>query len=61
LLLETDSPVTYRLDNDASFQARPADVRRSLTAVAAIKGLPEAEIAESTTMNAVKLFGLQLQ
>jgi TatD DNase family protein len=61
LLLETDSPVTYRLDNDASFQARPADVRRSLTAVAAVKGLPEAEIAASTTMNAVKLFGLQLQ
>ncbi len=61
LLLETDSPVRYRQGAEAVFEARPADVRRSLTATAALKDLAEDEMAAATTMNAVKLFGLRLK
>jgi TatD DNase family protein len=61
LLLETDSPVTYRLDTDSSFQSLPADVRRSLTAASSLHGLTEEAVAAATTANAVKLFRLPLQ
>jgi TatD DNase family protein len=61
LLLETDAPVTYRQNPDALFEARPADVRRSLAAAAALRSTTEEEIAAATTMNAVKLFGLRLE
>ncbi|MCX5999358.1 MAG: TatD family hydrolase [Chloroflexi bacterium] len=53
LLLETDSPVTYR-----EHRSEPADVIRSLEAAAAAKGLSPDEVAASTTENAVRLFRL---
>lgn len=53
LLLETDTPVTYR-----GHQAEPADVVRSLKAVAAIKGLSPEIVAQKTTENAMRLFGI---
>ena len=53
LLLETDTPVKY-----GGFTAEPADVVRTLKAVAKLKGLSEAEVADATTENALKLFGI---
>jgi TatD DNase family protein len=60
LLLETDSPVTYGRGSQREFEARPADVRRSLAASAALRSQPQELVAEATTGNAVKLFGLPL-
>lgn len=55
LLLETDSPVEYR-----GVAATPSDVLKSLSAVAQLKGIDEQKIAEETTKNASKLFGLKI-
>ncbi len=54
ILLETDSPVPY--DGKTS---EPADVVRTLQAVARIKQIPETEVAKVTTENAVRFFGLE--
>ena len=56
LLLETDTPVTY--GRETKFQARPADVVRTLEAVALLKGLDRGVVARQTTANASRLFGL---
>ncbi|MBI4186245.1 MAG: TatD family hydrolase [Chloroflexi bacterium] len=58
LLLETDSPVVYGRGTDFEYQSRPAHVLRVLAAVAGLKGMDEARIAEATTNNAANLFGL---
>ena len=58
LLLETDSPVTYARGRENEFQASPADVVRSLRGAAALRGISEAEMAEMTTGNAERLFGI---
>jgi TatD DNase family protein len=55
LMLETDCPVKYR-----GKDSEPADVVRTLSYVAAIKGLAEREVASKTTENAIKLFRLSL-
>ena len=59
LLLETDSPVTYG-HSQGEYQARPADVNRSLQGAALLQEIPASELAEITTRNAVNLFGLPL-
>lgn len=56
LLLETDCPVTY--GRETKYQAYPADIVRSLKAVAQVKGVTEDVIAVKTTENALKFFGL---
>jgi len=56
LLLETDCPVYYGREN--RYRSAPADVLRSLRAAAAIKGISEEELAETTTENARRLFAL---
>jgi TatD DNase family protein len=56
LLLETDCPVTY--GRETKYQSRPADIVRSLRAVAQLKGAEEQTIADQTTQNAVGFFGL---
>ncbi len=56
LLIETDAPVFY--GRDPKYQSEPADILRSLRAVAEIKGLSEAEVAGQTTKNACLFFGL---
>ncbi|MBW1998668.1 MAG: TatD family hydrolase [Deltaproteobacteria bacterium] len=53
LLLETDSPVTYQGET-----SEPAHLAKTLEAVARIKGVEMEEVAEITTMNALKFFGL---
>ena len=53
LLLETDTPVWYgRSDR---FQARPADVVRSLKGVAELRGESTATVAQTTTMAAARI------
>jgi TatD DNase family protein len=54
ILLETDSPVTYQ-----GKASRPVDVRRTAELVAEIKGEPLERVAQETTENARRLFGLQ--
>ena len=59
LLLETDSPVVYGRGNEFEYEAKPADLLRTLKGVAGLKGVSEAQIAEVTTNNALRFFGLQ--
>jgi TatD DNase family protein len=53
ILLETDSPVIYE-----GRRSEPADVVSTLQAVARIKEIPETEVANVTTKNAFRFFGL---
>ena len=59
LILETDSPVVYGWGNEFEYEAKPADLLRTLKGVAGLKGVSEAQIAEVTTNNALRFFGLQ--
>ncbi|MCD6567418.1 MAG: TatD family hydrolase [Dehalococcoidia bacterium] len=56
ILLETDSPVAY--GREERYESQPADVLRSLKAVAELKGVDEDTVAEYTTRNALSLFSL---
>lgn len=58
MLLETDSPVVYRRGSEFEYESRPADVVRSLRGAAELKGVSEAQIADVTTANALRFFGL---
>jgi len=58
LLLETDSPVVYWRGSEAEYEARPAHILRTLQGVARLKGVSQAQIAETTTDNALRFFGL---
>lgn len=58
LLLETDSPVVYRRGTEFEYESRPAHTIRVLRAVSDLTGVNEGQIAEITTGNAVKFFGL---
>lgn len=53
ILLETDSPVVYE-----GRRSEPADVVRTLQAVAGIKQIAEEQVAKVTKKNAVGFFGL---
>ncbi len=54
LLLETDSPV---LGADPDTRNEPAHVRTSLQAIAEIKSIPEAQVADAVTTNTRNLYG----
>jgi TatD DNase family protein len=56
LLLETDCPVTYGREN--KYRSQPADVIKSLKAVAVLKGIDESAIAQQTTHSAIEFFRL---
>ncbi len=56
LLLETDCPVAY--GKEVRYRSEPADLLRSLRAVAALKGIDEITVAEQTTHNATQFFSL---
>lgn len=58
LLLETDCPVYY--GRETKYRSDPADVTRSLGAVAQLKGVDQLTIAEQTTRNAIELFSLPI-
>ncbi len=57
IVLETDCPVPRR-EGDEFIPTAPADLKRSLAALAALKGMPEEETARITTSNALAFFGL---
>jgi TatD DNase family protein len=59
LLLETDSPVTYARGREGEFKATPADALQSLKGAAELKGISETALAEITTANAKRLFGIR--
>jgi TatD DNase family protein len=59
LLLETDSPVIYQRGTENEFKSTPADVLRSLAGTAKLKGSPADIIADATSVNAMRIFGLQ--
>ena len=59
MLLETDAPVVYRRGSELEYESRPADVVRSLRGVAELRGMSEAYIAEATTANALRFFGIE--
>ena len=58
MLLETDAPVVYGRGREFEYESSPADVVRSLRGAAGLKGMSEAELAEVTTANALRFFGL---
>jgi TatD DNase family protein len=58
LLLETDCPVTY--GRETRYESQPTDILRSLKAVADLRGVAEAEIADETTKNAIQFFSLRV-
>jgi TatD DNase family protein len=58
LLLETDSPVVYARGRETEFTASPACVVRSLIGAAILKGVSDVAMAETTTANALRLFGI---
>lgn len=58
MLLETDCPVVYRRGSEFEYESRPADAIRSLRGAAELKGVSEAQIADVTTANALRFFGL---
>jgi len=51
IVIETDSPVSYQ-----DRPSEPADLLRTLRALAKLKGIPEEEVAERTTRNAENIF-----
>jgi len=53
ILIETDSPVSYR-----GAPAEPADLPRTLRALAELKGASEGEVARITTRSAERFFDL---
>ncbi|MGD0353151.1 MAG: TatD family hydrolase [Dehalococcoidia bacterium] len=59
LLLETDCPVMYGREN--KYRSQPADITRSLKAVAPLKGTDESTIARQTTHTAIEFFRLSAQ
>jgi TatD DNase family protein len=59
LMLETDCPVYY--GRDVRYRSSPADVARSLKAASAIKSVDEEQLAQKTTSNARRFFGIQSQ
>ena len=59
LLLETDSPVSY--GTELKWRAEPADVLRTLKAVAEMRGVREQELAQITTDNVIRFFDLPVE
>jgi TatD DNase family protein len=53
IVIETDSPVSYH-----GKRAEPADILLTLRSLAGLKGIPEEEVAEVTTLNAERFFRL---
>ena len=59
LLLETDSPVVYRRGTEFEYQSRPSHIWRALSGVVELRGIGEAQVAEMTAANTLRLFNLE--
>ncbi|MFC1944025.1 TatD family hydrolase [Chloroflexota bacterium] len=57
LLLETDSPVVYRMGTELGRESEPADVIKTLVHVASIKQVDPEIVARTTTENALWFYG----
>jgi len=57
ILLETDSPVTYKPES-GKYRSEPKDVARTLKAVAQIKDMEEGRMANEANETAIKFFEL---
>ncbi|OGW76082.1 MAG: hypothetical protein A2Z72_01820 [Omnitrophica bacterium RBG_13_46_9] len=57
MFIETDCPVIYKPES-GSYRSEPKDVLRTLKAVAEIKNMEIARVAEKTSRNAIEFFGL---
>jgi TatD DNase family protein len=55
LVLETDAPVNYR-----GLESRPVHLLKTLNAVAELKGISTSRVAEVTTANVSKFFGIEI-
>lgn len=55
IVLETDTPVKYK-----GKESEPADVIKTLELVAELKNISKLEVAEKTTENAIRIFGILL-
>ncbi len=53
IVIETDSPVSYH-----GKRAEPADILLTLSSLAELKGVSEKKVAEVTTLNAERFFGI---
>jgi TatD DNase family protein len=58
LMLETDCPVVYRSGSELAHPSEPADVAKVLQAVALLREDAPSSIAERTTDNALRFFGI---
>ena len=59
LLLETDSPVIYRRGTEFEYQSNPSHICKALRGVVELRGIDETQVAEMTTVNALRLFNLE--
>lgn len=57
ILLETDSPVTFR-DGEGSFKSEPKDVVRTLKALSRLKNIDEDKLLARVNQNAKDFFGI---
>ena len=57
ILIETDSPVTYR-DEQGSFKSEPKDVVRTLKALSRLKNIEEEKLLQIVNQNAKDFFGI---
>jgi len=57
ILIETDSPVTYK-DGEDFYKAQPKDVVRTWKSLAKLKNLNEQEVLERVNANAKAFFGI---
>ena len=58
ILIETDSPVTYK-DGDTSFVSEPKDVIRTLKALSKLKNVDEAKLLNIVNQNAKSFFRIK--
>ena len=59
LMLETDSPVVYRLPAESEHRSEPADIARVLKIVARLKDLEPEIVAQKTTENALQFYEIK--
>jgi Tat protein secretion system quality control protein TatD with DNase activity len=50
--------VVYRRGSEFEYESKPSDVVRSLRSAAELKSVSETQLAELTTVNALRLFCL---
>lgn len=57
ILIETDSPVSYK-DDHGGFTSEPKDVRRTLQALSRLKNIDEEKLSDIVNHNAREFFGI---